>query len=469
MGGADARLLRSSCEQRAAQLGIEVRYLASGGVDKEALARSIAAASGVREDGAICMFSVVEPCQSMSVVGNRETKHLEVRMQPRKCVFIYYYFDHPELGFGHVRVQTWAPYTVHVCLNGRHWLEKQLLAHGIDYAKRGNCFTWVADTVQAQELLDAQLRTKWPVLLDGLVSGMCPSLHGLCAPFQLGYYWSAEQTEYATDVMFESSSSLNTLFPTLLAHGMRVSDSRTVMRYLGKGGENATMGRMPKEVKTDLRARHEGVRLKHWVNENSIKMYNKEGSVLRVETTINNPRGFKAFRAANDEVGRPPTWQKMRKGVNDLHRRAEVSKQANSRYLDAMSAAQVQQTLHEVVQNACNRTMVKGRSVRGLNPWNAQDFRLLTFLAKGEWAINGFRNTHLCQWLQPDHASLSKHEQAKLSARTTRLINLLRAHGLVAKVQHENRYQLTQKGRTFANALMMASTVKVQQLTELAA
>jgi len=463
------RLLRSSCERRAAQLGIEVRYLTSGSVDKEALARDIAASSGVREDGAICMFSVVEPCHSMSVVGNRETKHLEVRRQARKCVFIYYYFDHPELGFGHVRLQTWAPYTVHICLNGRHWLEKQLLAHGIGYAKRGNCFTWVADMVRAQALLDEQLKTQWPVLLNGLVSAMCPSLFGLCAPFQLAYYWSAEETEYATDVLFDSSSSLNALFPALLAHGMRVSDSRTVMRYLGKGGEKVTRGPLPKEVKGDLRIRHEGVRLKHWVNGNSIKMYNKEGSVLRVETTINNPRAFKAFRAANDEAGRPPTWQKMRKGVNDLHRRAEVSKQANARYLDALCAAQVQETLHEVVQNACNRTLVKGRSVRGLNPWNAQDFRLLTFLAKGEWAINGFRNTHLCQWLQSDHASLAKKEKARLSGKATRLIGLLRAHGLVAKVPHENRYQLTQRGRTFANALMMASTVKVQQLTELAA
>lgn len=461
--------LRQCCAHQAGQMGIKVDYLRSSGIDKEALARLRAKEQGIHEDGSICMFSVVEPCVAPLVHGNRQTQKLEVDMRVRKCVFIYYYFDHPEVGFGHVRLQTWAPYTAHICLNGRHWLEKQLLAEGIGYQKLGNCFGWVEDAPRAQLLLDEQLRSSWPQLLNGLVSRVCPIVFELCHPFTLAYYWSADETEYATDVMFRSRATLDALFPSLLFHGMRVSDSKTTLRYLSKNDAPVVSGRLPKEIHSDCRARHEGLRVKHWVNGNSVKMYNKSGNVLRVETTINNPRQFKAYRPANDDESKPATWQKMRKGVNDLHRRCEVSRNANHRYLDTMGAAQVEQSLHEVAKAACNRTVKNGRSVRGLNPWNERDFRLLTFLAQGQWAINGFRNKNLCQWLEPDYDALDERERKKLSARASRLIGLLRTHGLVYKVTKENRYVLSGKGQTFVNVLLIASNAQVKQLTEMAA
>ena len=463
------KLLRGSCAQQARKLGMAIHYLRRSGEDKEALARQIAQDQGVAKDGSICMFSVVEPCLAPTVCANRETKRLEVQMRTRKCVFIYYYFDHPTVGFGNVRIQTWAPYTVNICLNGRHWLEKQLLVNNIDYCKAGNCFPWLGDVAQAQALLDEQLKTDWPELLNGLVYKACPKLFDLCSPFTLQYYWSADETEFATDVMFRSAADLDALFPTLVLHGMRVSDCHNVLRYFGMRGEIRTRGRVPHQVQSDCRRRHEGVRIKHWVSGDSIKMYNKQGSVLRVETTINNPRNFKAFRRANDDETKAPKWQRMRKGVSDLHRRCEISKNANERYLDAMSAVQVEKTLHEVAKDVCNRTKRNGRPIRAINPWNTQDFKLLTFLAKGEWAINGFRNAHLCTWLEPGYHELLPSDRKKLSAKATRLIGMLRAHALVRKVPKENRYALTPKGQILANALLVASSIATKQLTDLAA
>ena len=158
------KAIRSRCVSRAKELDIPVRYLSGGGVDKEALAREIAAQNGVAPDGSICMLSAVEYCVTPTVRLNRETKRLEVEMLPRKCVFVYFYFDDPQVGFGHVRLQTWAPYPVHICLNGRHWLEKQLAAAGIGYLKSGNCFPWIEHVGRAQELLEEQLKTNWPSL-----------------------------------------------------------------------------------------------------------------------------------------------------------------------------------------------------------------------------------------------------------------------------------------------------------------
>jgi len=463
------RRLRGQCAQQAQALGIPVRYLRWSGVDKDALARAIAQEQGTAPDGSICQFSTLEMCVAPTVGPNRETRQLELRMLPRKCVFVYSYFEHPQVGFGHVRLQTWAPYPVTICLNGRHWLEKQLQARHIAYYKAGNSFPWLGDVALAQELLDAQLTTNWAELLSGLTLNLCPGLFSLCAPFESRYYWSADETEFATDVMFRSKADLDMLFPRLLSYGMQAADCHAVLRYFSRRGEGSALGKVPAQVQSDCRRRHEGLRIKHWVNGDSLKMYNKEGCLLRVETTINNARNFKAFRPANDDERKPPTWQKMRKGVNDLHRRCAVSRNANDRYLDALSAVQVNDTLHQIARDACNRRSSNGRSVRGLNPWNEQDFKLLTFLAKGEWAVNGFRNKTLCAWLDPKIDTLDAPERKKLSARTTRLIALLRAHGLVRKIAKENRYLLTPTGQTFAQALLIASGLEVKQLAEIAA
>ena len=120
--GLTARI-RDSAEQRAKDLGIEVRYLTRSGVDKESLAREIGQARGITQ-GSICLLSVVEPCTAPMVKGNKATRKLEVVMAPRKCVWLYHYFDDPVLGFGHVRLQSWVPFNVFLCLNGRHWLER---------------------------------------------------------------------------------------------------------------------------------------------------------------------------------------------------------------------------------------------------------------------------------------------------------------------------------------------------------
>ena len=202
--------IRQSCELRADQLGIEKRYLRSSGIDKEKLARRIAAEKGITE-GSICMFSVVEPCIAPMVKGNRSSKKLELIMAPRKCVFLYHYFNDPVFGFGHVRLQSWVPFNVFICLNGRHWLEKQLQNKGVDYIKDGNCFPWIEDVSKAQKLMDKQLRTNWPKFLNRLALGSCPGLGQVLKPLRPEYYWSADETEWATDIMFNSVEELDQL------------------------------------------------------------------------------------------------------------------------------------------------------------------------------------------------------------------------------------------------------------------
>jgi len=226
-------MIRQSCRAKADELGVEARYLERPSIDKEKLAREIAESNRIKE-GPICMFSAVEPCIAPMVKGNKRQKKLELKMAHRKCIFLYHYFDDPEFGFGHVRIQSWLPFNIFICINGRHWLEKQLKKQGIGYAKDGNCFPWIEDIDAAQNLLNKQLETNWSEMLMKLALRSCPALSEILRPLRCDYYWSADNTEWATDIMFKSIKSLDSIYPSLLHHAMHVSDSPSVLRYFGR-------------------------------------------------------------------------------------------------------------------------------------------------------------------------------------------------------------------------------------------
>ena len=462
--------LRRACAARAESLGIPLRYLDRAGLDKEALARRIAKERGI-DTGDICMFSVVEPCLAPLIKGNRASGHLELHMAPRKCIFIYHYWNDPVVGFGHTRLQTWLPLSVTACLNGRHWLERQLLAESLEYVKDGNCFPFIADLPRAQQLLDEQLRTNWPALLDGLLDRNCPTVRSALAGPPLRYYWSAEETEWATDLIFRSAADLDRLVPSLLRFGLISAQSPAVMRFFGrKVTAGQFRGSAPSEIVSDLRRRYEGIRLKHWINRNSLKVYNKAGNLLRIEPTINNTRDFKVFRHPDDDSSRPASWQKMRKGVSDLHRRAQVSQACTERYVEHLATAWASEPLQQTASPICARVTKLGRSHRALNPWATDDHKLIAFIARGENQINGFRNRDLRNWLYPSAAAATDKEQRRRDAgRVTRKLRLLRAHGLIRKVSRTSRYLLTAKGRKVTTAILAASAADTKRLLEIAA
>ena len=59
----------------------------------------------------------------------------------------------------------------------------------------------------------------------------------------------------------------------------------------------------------------EGVCVKHYLEENSLKMYDKQGSVLRVETTINQPRRFKVYRRVTRKGRKVRGWYALAKAL----------------------------------------------------------------------------------------------------------------------------------------------------------
>jgi hypothetical protein len=200
--------IKGEAESLAAKLGRPCVFVPSSRMSKEEMARNIAKKDGITE-GLVCVLNATEPCRSFSVRGNRQTKMIELRLEQRKCTHLYFYFEHPRFGFMHLRLQTWFPFQVNFWINGRHWLGKQLDAAGIQYQKKANTFIRVADYDRAQELLDQQLTLDWNKELTALVTQVHPLHRQLCRPLGMKYYWTASDTEYATDVIFKDADSLS--------------------------------------------------------------------------------------------------------------------------------------------------------------------------------------------------------------------------------------------------------------------
>jgi hypothetical protein len=458
--------VKTATQALAQRAGAPVLYLPSSRTSKEDTALALAKERGLQA-GLIGVLSCVENCRTYTVVGNARTKHLELHLKWGKCLHYYFYFLHQRFGLMHVRLQSWFPFLVNVCLNGREWLACQLNRAGLDYEKRDNCFAWVEDVARAQSLLDRQGRVGWSQELDKLLRQVHPTDQTIRQPMALQYYWTVCQSEFASDVMFKEEAFLRQLYPSLVHHGIQSFQSPDVLRFLGYRPPRQGVGKFLGQVTSDYKHRPEGVRLKHAAGGNSIKIYDKQGSVLRVETTINQAEEFKVYRAKESQPKGPKAWRQLRRGVVDLPRRAQVSRAANQRYYAKLASVQASTPLGQQVQKLCRPRLQQGRRFRGLNPWGPKDAPLLGAINRGEFALNGFRNRDLRRLLYGQ--KLSAQQDKRLAARLTRQLRLLRAHGLIRKVPGSHLYRLTQAGQNLITALLAARNADMAALTKLAA
>jgi hypothetical protein len=463
------RQLREASEEVARQAGRPIHYLASAATNKEQIARDIAKADRITQ-GPICILTAVEPCLSYEIVRNRDARRLSLEPRHRKCLHLYHYQVHPQFGFMHARIQTWMPFSIQICLNGREWLARTMDAAGIRYIQRDNCFTRLEDPARAQHLMDQQVRAAWPALLNAIARSLNPLHDAMFQPCSMEYYWSTYQSEWATDILFRDAATLARLYPKLVQHGLTTFLSPDVMRFLGRNvpSTGKLLPQLKAEVVSDIKTRPEGVRIKHRLGENSIKMYDKQGSVLRVETTINDAAGFKSYRSPEGKPDAAKAWHPMAKGIGELHRRTEVSQASNTRYLQALASVEETTSLGQLVARVGRPVKHRGRRVRPLNPYAPQDAELLTAISRGEFAINGFRNRDLRKILFDD-ASASPDAQCRHAAVVSRKLALLRGHRLIKKVTGTHRYHLTAQGRIIVTALVVARNSNTQELAKLAA
>jgi hypothetical protein len=426
--------------------GAPFRYLGK----KEAMeqkARQIVREKDIRE-GIVCGFSKMELCRTYRFEGGKDRPRM--KKDYRRCLVLYVFLMHAVLGLIHVKIETWFPLTMQVYANGHDFLAKKLDGLGVRYTMHDNAFTWIADMKAAQACADRFAKQNWPKLLGELARQFNPLQSKELR--ELDYYWVTDQAEYATDVLFVGQPALAGLYPRLVEHARVCLSAEDVLRFLGRKLNGNFLG----EVQTHVSRRVEGVRVVHRMKSNKLKMYDKGGLVLRIETTINDPKELRVRRrkTGSSEL----QWQPLRKGVAWLWRYAEVSRASNNRYLEAMAVVGDDSESRRMLDRVTKPAKLNGRCKRALQPLSPTEQQLFLAVLRGENRLQGFRNKDIARRLYAQ-GTKDPGERRRRCGRVTRLIQLLRAHGLVAKIPRTRRYRVTSRGE-----LLMSAAIKVKEI-----
>jgi hypothetical protein len=440
-------ILVSHAKAIAEKSGRPYIYLPSR-IRKEDEARAMACRENITE-GLVCIYGIVEAAQSFGLAYGQGRPRIK-RTNPR-CLCLYYYLMHKEFGLVHIRIQSWFPFTVQVYLNGHDWLSRKLDERGIKYKRMDNAFFSISDTKRAQRIADKFAKRPWPKILSSWAKKVNPLMKTLLRGLE--YYWVIDQAEYATDIMFRDLASLKGLYKKLLEHSICSFSAEDILQFLGKKLHGAFRG----EVLSDYKAKRvPGSRVKHRMKENWIKMYDKNGLVLRIETVINRPYDFKVRRRGIRKGKEVMGWYPMAKGVSNLPRYMEVSRQSNGRYLEALSVVSDPAEAIRLLPKLAASVRKAGHFYRGFNPADVEDIKLFSSVLRGEYLIMGFRNKDIRERLFRHTKDIE--EGRRQSARVSRVFKRLHVRGLIAKFPHSRRWRVTKTGR-----LLMSMAVTLFQ------
>jgi hypothetical protein len=360
-----------------------------------------------------------------------------------------------DFGLIHVRLQTWFPLQLQVNVNGHEWLARKLTRHGVRYSKQDNAFLWVDDFARAQRFADRFVSLPWIEILDRYARRVNPLLPDVLKPMQ--YYWVITQAEYATDLVFKSRQQLAEFFPRLLEHSTLYFSARDVLSFLGRKWR----GNFEGEVVTDqfdhgFNGRLPGRRVKHRMKRNWLKMYDKAGWILRVETVINDPEEFRVRRRVRRRGRRRTEWVPLRKSVAYLFRYRDVAQQSNARYLNALAQVDDPTPGLRGLDTITTRKHRPGsRPVKAFNPVARPAYQLFVALMSGEHAVHGFANRDLRAQLTDRLRDDPKQQSAQIS----RLLHRLHVYGLVAKIPRSRRWRVIAFGHR-----IMGASVRLRQL-----
>jgi hypothetical protein len=306
---------------------------------------------------------------------------------------------------------------------------------------------WLEDADRAQRLADRFLDIDFPEVLSRRAARVNPLMQSIL--HGLGYYWVIDQAEFATDVIFKDRPSLQGLYPSLLRHVSLVLSPQDIMSFLGR----KLGGNFKGEVTTLLNKRPQGWRIKHEIKGNRMKMYDKHGCILRIETVINHPRDFRVRRRTRNGPRRSLAWRPMAKGVANFFHYRRVCLRANRAYLKALAVIDDPSKVYPSIHRICEPVNMDGRRKRGLNPLRRSEVLLMAAVLRGEHHIRGFRCADLARHLGIVFSS-DPAERKRQGSRLSRRLQLIRAHGLIAKIPRTRRYRITQKGSAFMSAII---------------
>ena len=421
--------IKQHAEAVAQQAGLEIDYVRKKNFRKEDKIERIVRQRGTHS-GLVWVFSALEPCTTYAPKYSPARKRAYLSAKDKKCLHYYFYFIDEVFGLCYLRVPTWCPFRLQFYCNLHQWLARQLEAAGISYRLLDNAFVDISDWDKAQQICDSFDVQQLHERLRHWVQLYCPSQ---LRDIDESYNWTLDTVEYATDVVFHWQQDLQPLYQEWIRTAIHTVKPKDIATFLGKKWNGQYQGEIGNRYNTRL----EGTRLRHNMGMVSIKMYDKFGHVLRIETTVKDVTFFRHYRLVEHRDGiLQARFAPMKKTIYSLGALREATMASNTRYLAFLAALADPRPGLEKLRRVTDRVCLQGRSYRGINFFCAEDAELLEAIAQGEFCIRGMRNKTLRQHLP----NLS-------AAQVSRTLKRLRLHGLIKKASRSYSYYLTPLGR----------------------
>lgn len=384
--------------------------------------------------GLVHIFSAMETCNTYKPWHDKNTGKTFLKYDSGRCLHYYFYFIDPELGLCHLRVPTWVPFRLQFYFNGHNLLASKLRNENVGFELIDNAFISIEDFDIAQACADKINTERLCQIFNKAASDYCPVIHH----FAQGYHWSIMQAEYATDIIFKRQKDLAPIYEDLVRTCAHAVKSENIAMFLGRKPDC----RYNDEMGNRFSTRIEGKCIKHYMGRNGIKMYDKFGLVLRIETTTNDVSFFKHYRKVEHRDGtHSMKLASMKKSIYSITDLMEIMKASDRRYLEFISAIEDPTNGIASVQKISRNVRKDGRSYRGFNLFNEDDEKVFQTLARGEFQIYGFRSKNI-------HDHIPEMKPWKISHTLRRLRN----HGIIKKVGNTYKYYLTVLGKKAVSA-----------------
>jgi len=335
-----------------------------------------------------------------------------------KLVSHYYIYILDEtLGLCYLKMSSYLPFPCEFYINGHNYLKQQFDNRGEMYTMQDNSFTRV-DNQQMLEDLVANFQPStalsridyWMSLFFRFDKGS----RSTCSKL-LTHNWYTSQTEISTNIIFKSAKFANSLFQRILNkhHTIGLPDKLTEIFTLKKNPHNSKTTQNKYQVQACI---------KHWLEGNSIKCYNKSGCLLRVETTINKP----------DLPG-----LKLKKPACNLQAYYWYGHACNSRYLTTLADIDISSLSTEDFEKYQEPIITeKGQRIAAPDLRNKEQLELYSVLLSSSYFSTGFRNKDL-------QALLGENWK---TAKIAYELRKLRERGAIKKIKNSHYYRITEEG-----------------------
>jgi hypothetical protein len=417
-----------------AKAGVTIEHIAKNHIRKEDVVAKVLEQRSDRP-GLVHVLSAMEACPSYRPWHDKQSHKTFLRPDTGKCLHYYFYFMDADLGLVYLRVPTWAPFRLQFYCNGHSWLARRLTAEGIAFTMADNAFVRVDDWQRAQELADGFSPDLLHRVLDRYAGLCCPVLD----VFGQTYHWSLMQVEYATDLVFRSAATLKPLYDQFIRESVLNVKAEQVATFLGR----KITPQLAREIGSQFSTRIEGTCIKHRFGSASVKMYDKFGCVLRIETTTNDVSFFKHHRKVEHRQA-PATrdFAPVKKSIYSLIDLREILFGCNRRYLEHLSALDDFSAGVRALDRVTRPRVVDDKTVKGINFFDPTDKALLQALQDPRVNIAGIR-----------HRDLTPVLGQFTPNRLSRQLRRLRDIGVIKRVRGTYRYYLTRMGRAATAAL----------------